>query len=339
MQSLKDINDHSSLHQVSQPALTHSNFNSIVGHNHFKSKNDNAAASSLSPRATATGSSSNMTTNMQQSVLDKVPKPKMSRPQSGRNKLMKRDANTATFGQGPVTTLTSNQTLTAAHNSSSHGQLRSPQKKKGSVPPVPLAAMPEGSRGGELRGSSGVEGSPNVFSRLTSGVSGLNGTQSKIKTQKKSEWSDAYVDLEGDLSSATQFQNKFRRSLVAPQSQNGARKTATDSKDEKASLPAEAKSLLKADSAAGEPTSELPQPDNCLALITASTPINPLKSLPKRKKPPRKPLAPGNAHERASLEATGQKAKVQIVDESKDDEFYEQFQKMDEGAAVARPKH
>ena len=128
----------------------------------------------MSPRATATGSSSNQT--QMQSILEKVPRPRVARPQSGRNRA-KREV----------------------HQSS--GYIRSPTKKKGSIMNLPSE-------------------SPNVFSRLTSGVSGLNGTQSKIKTQKKSDWMDAYGDLEGDLSSATQFQNKFRRSLYAPSSIN-----------------------------------------------------------------------------------------------------------------------
>ena len=56
--------------------------------------------------------------------------------------------------------------------------------------------------------------SSNVFSRLTSGVSGLNGAQYKVirEPQKANgDWIDAYSDLKGDLASASQFQNKFRR--------------------------------------------------------------------------------------------------------------------------------
>lgn len=155
VESIKDLGEH----QLSQPALT--NINSIL-------QQHKELANSMSPRGAETVSTNQ---TQKQSQLEKAPRPKLARPQSGRNKLKKDNI----------------------HNSAA--LISSPDKKKGSILNLPSE-------------------SPNVFSRLTSGVSGLNGTQSKIKTQKKADWIEAYGDLEGDLSSAAQFQNKFRRSIV-----------------------------------------------------------------------------------------------------------------------------
>ena len=70
----------------------------------------------------------------------------------------------------------------------------------------------------------------NVFGRLTSGVSGLNGTQAKIKVQKNTETIEAY-DLEGDLSSAQAFQNNFRRSFKGTSSNHHSLSNSSKSRE------------------------------------------------------------------------------------------------------------
>jgi len=65
---------------------------------------------------------------------------------------------------------------------------------------------------------------------LTSGVSGLNGTQAKVKVQKNTETIEAY-DLEGDLSSAQAFQNNFRRSFKGTSSNHHSLSNSSKSRE------------------------------------------------------------------------------------------------------------
>lgn len=130
----------------------------------------------------------------------------------------------------------------------------------------------------------------NVFGRLTSGVSGLNGTQAKVKVAKNAETVEAY-DLEGDLSSAQAFQNNFRRSFKGAGSNQHSLSNSSKSRESR-------KNVAQFDMAAqGEKTAAQVE-DQSRATIQIDNQAENMEIVKnqrpaKRQRPPRLPPAAG----------------------------------------------